>query len=351
MEMMMYLQTVLLSAAQNLLDFMAVKRGEDILITADVGTDEAVTSAIFAEAERLGARPSIFVSPKLPFQGKLGDPYISRVLAEAVRNCDVWIDVTFPYLAGSQVHDHAMETKKIRYILGGDMARDNFTRLFGMVDFDQYFDAQGEFDKVFAAGVGKTVRIVTRLGTDVTFTLGKGGVAKPRRAANPGMYVIPGTCSIPPQVETVSGTIVVINGFHEFYEPLAAPISLIVNGKNGKVSELTGGGPSHDPLKRAMLRAGGGQFGSIIHFTHGLHPAARMTGKCFVEDIRTFGSNAIGLGIPWWEPGGGENHPDAVLTEQSVWLDGQQIIRDGEIVSPGPLAEKAAKLAPKVATH
>ena len=341
----MFLQTALLYAAENLLDFMSVKRGEDVLITADTGTDEAVTSAIFARAERVGALPSIFISPKLPFQGKLGDPYISRVVAEAVRNCDVWIDLTFPYMAGSQVHDHAMETKKVRYLLGGDMARDNFTRLFGMVDLDQYFDAQGEFDKVFLAGIGKKVRITTRLGTDVTFTLAKPGIPKPRRANGPGMYLIPGSCSIPPQIETVSGTIVVINGFHEFYEPLASPISLAVNGK---ISELTGGGPSHDPLRRAMLRAGGGEYGSIIHFTHGLHPAARMTGKCFVEDMRTIGSNAIGLGIPWWEPGGGENHPDAVLTEHSVWLDGQEIIRDGEIVSPGPLAEKAAKLAPKL---
>ena len=97
-----------------------------------------------------------------------------------------------------------------------------------------------------------------------------------------------------------------------------------------------------------MLRAGGGEYGSIIHFTHGLHPAARLTGKCFIEDMRTIGSNAVGLGIPWWEPGGGENHPDTVLTEQSVWIDDRQIIRDGAIVSPPQLAELAAKLAPVI---
>jgi hypothetical protein len=334
---------LLIRAAENLLDFMSVRSGEDVLITADFATDRAVSSAIFAMAERLGARPSIVVAPKLPFQGTLADPYISRTVATAVKNCDVWIDLTFPYLAGSHVHDEAMGTKKVRYILGGDMARDNFARLFGMADFDQYFDAQGEFDRVFVGAIGKTVRITTPLGTDVSFTLSKSGFTKPRRAANPGMYLVPGSCSIAPQIETVKGKVVVTSSFHEFYEPLAAPITLSVNGK---ISELSGGGPSREPLNRAMLRAGGGEYGSIIHFTHGLHPAARMTGRCFIEDMRTIGSNAVGLGIPWWEPGGGENHPDTVLTEQSVWIDNEQIIRDGAIIAPPRLAERAAKLAP-----
>lgn len=339
----MYEQAILIRAAENLLDFMSLRSGEDVLITVDVGTDPAVSSAIFATAERLGAHPSILSAPKLPFQGTLADPYISRTVATAVKSCDVWIDLTFPYLAGSHVHDEAMGTKRVRYILGGDMARDNFSRLFGMVDFDQYYDAQSEFDKVFTAAIGKQVRITTALGTDVSFKLGKSGFTKPRRAAGPGMYLVPGSCSIAPDIETVKGKVVVTSSFHEFYEPLAAPITIDVNGK---ISKLSGGGPSRGPLNRAMLRAGGGEYGSIIHFTHGLHPAARITGKCFIEDMRTMGSNAVGLGIPWWEPGGGENHPDTVLTEQSLWIDGEQIIRDGDLVAPASLAERAAKLTP-----
>jgi 2,5-dihydroxypyridine 5,6-dioxygenase len=341
----MFADTTLIRAAETLLDFMTVRGGEDVLITTDPGTDQAVSGVIFAMAERLGAHPSIVVTPKLPFQGTLADPYISRTLAQAVLHCDVWIDLTFPYLAGSHVQDQAMATKKVRYILGGDMNRDSFRRMFGMVDLDQYHEAQSEFDKVFTAAIDKQIRITTRLGTDVTFKLGKSSFVKPRRAQNPGMYLVPGSCSIAPKIETVRGTVVVTSSFHEFYEALPAPITLKVNGK---ISEVSGGGPSREPLHRAMLRAGGGEYGSIIHFTHGLHPAARLTGKCFIEDMRTIGSNAVGLGIPWWEPGGGENHLDTVLTEQSVWIDDRQIIRDGAIVSPPQLAELAAKLAPVI---
>jgi hypothetical protein len=60
------------------------------------------------------------------------------------------------------------------------------------------------------------------------------------------------------------------------------------------------------------------------------------------------GSNAIGLGKPWWEPGGGESHPDAILAEHSIWIDGEKIIDQGIIVAPHGLAERAARLAPVI---
>jgi hypothetical protein len=99
-------------------------------------------------------------------------------------------------------------------------------------------------------------------------------------------------------------------------------------------------------MERALKRAGGGQYGSIIHFSHGFHPAARLTGASFIEDIRVKGNNAVGLGIPWWLPGGGENHPDAVVLMQSMWIDGQQIVSEGAIVGPAALARLEHELEP-----
>jgi leucyl aminopeptidase (aminopeptidase T) len=332
----------LLRAAQTLLgDLMGLRRGEQVLITADTATDPLVPPAVFAAAERLGASALISTGPQLPFQGKLADPYISRAQAQLVLTSDVWVDLTFPYFAGSHAHDEAMRTQRVRYMLGGDMNAGSFYRLFGLLNLDEYYSMQEAFDNVFAEG--KRCRITAPGGTDVAFVLGKSGLVKKRHADKPGMYVVPGTCSIAPDVKTVKGRIVVTHAFHEFYEPLASPVTLEVDGPIRKVS---GGGASRFPLERALLRAGGGKYGSIIHFAQGMHPAARMTGKCFIEDIRAMGSNAIGLGIPWWEPGGGENHPDAVITEQSVWIDGEKIIEDGVIIAPGDLARKAARLAP-----
>jgi len=103
------------------------------------------------------------------------------------------------------------------------------------------------------------------------------------------------------------------------------------------VRELSGGAGSRSVMERALRRAGRGEFGSVIHFSHGFHPAARLTGESFIEDIRVRGNNAIGLGIPWWLPGGGENHPDAVVLSQSMWIDGKPIVRDG-VLAPQDLA-------------
>jgi 2,5-dihydroxypyridine 5,6-dioxygenase len=334
---------VLYAAEVLLQDVMAVRRGEQVLVTADTATDRQVAQAVFAAAERLGARAMISTARQLPFQGQLADPYISPSQALLAKHCDVWIDLAFPYFAGSHAHDEAMKTQRVRYMLGGDMDAGACCRLFGEVDFDRYYAMQHEFDRVFTEG--RKCRITTSLGTDVSFLVGKPGISKPRRADKPGMYVVPGTCSIPPDIKTVKGQIVVTHCFHEFYERLPSPVTLSVDGP---IRKVVGGGAARPPLERALLRAGGGKYGSIIHFAQGMHPAARLTGRSFIEDIRAMGSNAVGMGIPWWEPGGGENHPDAVLTEQTVWVDGERIVEDGLIVGPAPLAEAAAALVPRL---
>ena len=58
------------------------------------------------------------------------------------------------------------------------------------------------------------------------------------------------------------------------------------------------------------------------------------------------GCDAVGLGLPQWAPGGGENHPDCVMTRQSLWIGDEQIVARGAFVAPAPLVEAAQALAP-----
>ena len=44
--------------------------------------------------------------------------------------------------------------------------------------------------------------------------------------------------------------------------------------------------------------------------------------------------------------GGGENHPDCVMRDQSFWIGDTQIIDAGNIVAPTDLATAAAALQP-----
>ena len=75
-----------------------------------------------------------------------------------------------------------------------------------------------------------------------------------------------------------------------------------------------------------------------------MNPAARTTGRSFIEDSRVMGNNAVGMGLPWWMPGGGENHPDGVVTTHSIWIDGKQIVDKGDVVASPELTKLEKEL-------
>jgi leucyl aminopeptidase (aminopeptidase T) len=326
-------------------DYMAVRPGEVVLVSADTATDPALAEALATAVARADARGAVLTIPRLPYQGGLADPYVPPVVAGAVAGCAVWIDCTFPYLAGSRVCDEALHGGRVRYLLGGDMGATGLARLFGGVDLDLYYAVHRGFDELTAGAVGRPVRITDRRGSDVTFTLAKPGFAKPSRADRPGLYFVPGACTMFPEPDTVRGVLHVVAAFHEHFARFSEPAVLSIDGR---IREVAGGGGDRPVLERALRRAAGGDYGRVIHFTHGIHPAARMTGESFIEDMRVAGNDAVGLGIPFWLPGGGENHPDAILSQQSVWIDGAPIVEDGAIVAPPPLADLAARLVPAV---
>jgi hypothetical protein len=300
---------------------------------------------VFRAATAAGATPTIMVIPQLPFQGGLADPYLPSTLGPAAKSCDVWIDFTFPYIAGAHAYEEVMKAKRAKYLLGGDLGSGGIARLFGGIDMDEYFFVFDKLQKLFADSQGKTMRITDPQGTDVTFQLDKPSFSKTRRADNPGMYLVPGTTTIFPVLESVKGTIALAAVFHEYFTALPQPLVLKVDGK---IREVSGPASHRIVLDRALRRAGNGEYGNIIHFTHSMNPAARMSGKSFIEDSRVIGNNAVGMGLPWWVPGGGENHPDGVVSNQSIWIDGQQIVKDSIIVGPKSIAEHVHLLVPAV---
>jgi 2,5-dihydroxypyridine 5,6-dioxygenase len=329
-------------AAETLVrDQFRVRPNETVVVTADTATDGAAVEAILAASGAVGARPMLVLVAQLPYQGKLADPYIPEALEKAVASSDVWFDMTFPYIAGSSAHDQAMKAGRTRYLLLGDADAGALKRLFGTVDLDTLFELQAGLDDLMAAHVGATCRVTAPSGTDVTFRLGKAGGRKSRHADKPGGSTVMGSSIFYPEPETVRGVVALDAIFHEHYATLATPIVLEVDGDIGKVRHVK----EHEAAtERALRRAAGGGYGRIIHFTCGFHPGARLTGRSFIEDIRTQGANAIGLGVPWWEPGGGENHPDGVVLRQSFSIEGEKIVEEGRIVAPSALARAALLL-------
>jgi hypothetical protein len=322
-------------------DQFCVQRGETVIVTADSSTDRAAVEALLAAASAEGAKAVLMLIPQLPYQGKLADPYIPDAVAHAVAASDVWFDMTFPYMAGSSAHDKAMKAGRTRYLLLGDVDAGALRRLYGTIELDTLFEVQSRIDDLVAASGGASCRSTSSSGTDLSFRLGKPGGKKRRRADIPGGSTIMGSCIFYPEPESVQGVIALDAIFHEYYCLLPAPIKLHVEGEIRQIEHVR----DHAVVtERSLRRAANGNYGRVIHLTCGFHPAARFAGNSFIEDIRTPGANAIGLGVPWWEPGGGENHPDGVVSRQSLWIDGEQIVQDGRIVAPADLAGAARTL-------
>ncbi|MBP5858382.1 hypothetical protein KAJ83_15275 [Marivibrio halodurans] len=328
----------LLRGADNLVvESFAVAPGESVLISADYRTETAVLDAVAGSVARVGAKPMIALAPTLPYQGGLSDPYVGDAFRAAAAESDVWFDFCFPYHAGSGTHAAAMKRQRTRYCLISLSAADTFERLYGCVDYPAMVDFNVALASFFAEAEGETARFTCPRGTDVRLTLDKMKLARKGVCKDPGMYTVPGTQSFYPVMESVTGRIVIQALFDENYRALREPITIEAEGG---IRSLTGGGADDRvSFERALRRASGegDGFGSFIHFTAGFHPAALFTRNQFIEDIRVPGSNAIGMGLPWWEPGGGENHPDGIVLDQSLWVGDTQLLDGGRFVGPEPL--------------
>jgi hypothetical protein len=311
----------------------AVRAGESVLITADTSTETALLDVVAQSVVRAGARPVVAVCPRLPYQGGLSDPYVSDTLKAAALSSDVWFDFCFPYHAGSALHSAAMDAGRCRYALLAMASAASFERLYGGVDYEALIDFNLAFMEYVREAAGQEARFTCPLGSDVRFTLDEVKLVRPRVRSMPGMETVPGTQSLYPVMDTVRGRIVIQALFDEDYRRLRVPITIHADGS---IQALEGGG-ADDRLsfERALRRASGeGRYGYFVHFTFGFHPATRLTGEQFIEDIRIPGSNAIGMGLPWWEKGGGENHPDGIVFDQSLWIAGECVAEGGRFSGP-----------------
>ena len=259
-------------------DMMCVKSGESVLITADINTERRAIVALQNAAYALGAKvASMTMAPALPFQGGLANPYLSDPVVAACQNCDAWIDLCMPYIAGAEVYDTAMKNDRTRYFLAADIGANGIVRIFGQADIDKVFAVSDIFNELLANSAGKTCRMTTPGGTDVSFTLAEPEGLDIARATRPGGYFVPGTVMVIPELETVKGTVVCEAVFHEYYTAnFSDPLKFEIDGT---ISSVTGGGPELRVIDRSLRRAGNGEYGNIVHFTCGYHPAARFTGR------------------------------------------------------------------------
>ena len=201
----MSLQMELAGAAYKLTaEVMRVKKGENVLILGDTGSDERVMKATANACAILGAKPSVMWFEANP--GMAMDP--PEPVIGAWNNADVVIEYCTSYLNYSKAFDEMMKKGRVRYTCLPAMNVDSMIRTIGKVNIPVVLRLGDKL--VELTQKANKVRITNDAGTDIVgYNKGRpvfqhGGIAE-----KPGSVMLCGQVGLNPVEETINGVIAV----------------------------------------------------------------------------------------------------------------------------------------------
>ena len=328
-------------------EIFAVKPGESVVLTADYGSSEEVLRAVEASVREAGATVMTVTVPTPRSVGKAADPDLPiEPLTAALSACDVWIEFNHQWLLYSTPFERASAVnKKLRYMCLVDFDPDLMIRTIGHVETPQL--------QVFMRRVAeltrnaKTMRVTTPAGCDVSFEIDPVHyvACDCGDASFPAVHMLTGQINVVPRFGSINGTIVFDGSVTPPYgHAPAEPIRLTV--KDGVIERIDGGEEAAE-YERYLRGFNDPGMLKMAHIAYGFNPGARLTGN-IVEDERVWGSTEWGIGYVSdidAPPHGPDavRHTAGIRLNSSVWLDGVQIMAEGEIVLP-----ELRELMPKI---
>ncbi|HKW43683.1 MAG TPA: aminopeptidase, partial [Thermoplasmata archaeon] len=312
-------------------DYIRMKRGENVLVYADAGSDESVVQATVDAVEARGGNP---VEVWYRIKGPPGTEPPAPMEA-AMKSADVLIEYARTYLITTKAFERAMDAGA-RHLCLTAMDGDMMIRCIGNVSLPA-MKAFGNALLRMTIGA-KDVRVTSSAGTDVRFSIGKRPVL-----LDTGECVVPGRdCYLGGQISwaaierTIEGTVVLDGTVWPPDEtaPLKEPIR--VDLRHGRITSIEGGG-SADILSQWFKHFRDKRMYNVAHFCYGFNPGARISGR-ILEDERAFGVFVPGFGSQMASFKGGftlaKSHVDGVMRSPTVVVDGEEIERDGRFVHP-----------------
>lgn len=324
-------------AADKLIrDIFAVRKNENVVITADDDTNMQVVKVVVQSVKAVGAHPMVISIPTPSGVGKAADPELPiEPLSQALIHTDVWIEFNHQWLLYSTPFERAeAANKKLRYMCLVDFNEELMIRTIGKVEVV-------ELRKFMLAITAKTkaarsMRVTTPAGGDVTFNIDPSHytACDSGDASMPGIHMLTGQINVVPEFGSINGKIVFDGSVTPPFGAIPdRPIVLTV--EKSKIVKIEGGkdaGIFDDFLKSfqddGMLR--------MAHIAYGFNPGAILTGN-IVEDERVWGCTEWGIGYvsPFDAPPYGQSaksHCDGICLNSSVWLDDCLIMKEGVIV-------------------
>lgn len=179
----------------------------------------------------------------------------------------------------------------------------------------------------------KTVRVTTKLGTDITFSIeGRtpgyfcGLANKPKQIGSSSFEVY-----VAPIEDSMNGTLV-LDGSFGYLGLVKNPVTIIF--KNGKIISAKSKGKDAKKLidyiesfkDKTMYKPG--EFGI------GLNKKSKCKGVCYIEDESVYGTFHLGLGRNLSLGGKqmAKGHFDIVTFDPDIYFDDQLIMKKGELL-------------------
>jgi leucyl aminopeptidase (aminopeptidase T) len=336
-------------------DVLGLRPDEEVVIATNFEGDAFdISRALFDQTKALGGKPVMIVQePKTILQ------YAENTVLAAIKEQpDIFISVPFyktgkdPY--GQKIgyighdgrkHEHIqyylMGERKIRSFWSPSLTRDTFERCV-VVDYDQ-MRANAAKLKVFL-DAGQEVHVTSPAGTDVRIS-----IAGRKAHADDGDFRLPGSggnipCGevyVSPVVGSTRGTIV-FDGTLDLIPRCVQPEEPVrVDFKDGFISDVTGG-PDADALldvirsgerraRESGLVAEERNARNIGELGIGLNYQAKMVNN-MLEDEKVGRTCHFAIGFNYDNDGPAMIHQDCLVKNPSIWVDDNQILRDGDIV-------------------
>ncbi len=306
------------SARIALRDCLGLKAGEKFLVITDTQL-EPIGEAFFEIGRSMGAEAMIM--KMLPREINGQEP--PDAVAEAWKHVDVFVAPASKSLTHTRARENAVRTGARGATLPG--VTEEIMKRCISVDYEKMQQRCDKLVKILTDG--KTARITTKLGTDLTFSMeGRAGAPDTGIYNQPGMFgnLPAGEAYIAPLEGTANGVLYVDGAM---LGVCREPIKLVF--KDGYALEITG---DEQAVKLSeMADKVGPDARNCAEFGIGINEAAIVTGNV-LEDEKIFGTIHIAIGnnahfggvvdVPF--------HMDGIVSKPTVEIDGRVIIQDGK---------------------
>lgn len=301
---------------------MGISSGETVLVVTDPPC-AAVAEALWQAAQDVGAEPVLLRLLPRKVHGEEPPPLVAVAMRQA--------QACFLPTSRSLTHTAARRQASAagaRIATLPNITPDIFVRALD-ADYRQIRELTLRVGEVLNRGA--EVRLTSPAGTDLTLSMaGRPAVLDTGIYTDPGSFgnLPAGEAYIAP-LEGIAEGVLVVDGSMAGVSALDAPIRIEVS--QGRARSITGGRGAGE--LEAILAGLGDDARNLAELGIGTNGSARITGHV-LEDEKVLGTVHVALGANASFGGTVQVacHLDGILNRPSLWVDGRQVMRDGQLL-------------------